>query len=124
MFLRRYGFLFFLWSILSNGLPMLQNLIKSKLNVEPICLMCLEHTESIIHVFSACPFTLLIWANSGLPAHVLLVAVSDMWDWVVLLKQVLSDQKLAHFVCLPWCIWHHRNQIVHDGKHGDPLELQ
>lgn len=114
---------FFLWCTLYNSLHILQNLIRRKIDVNPLCPVCLEVNESVLHIFSTCQFARLIWAISALPAQCFTVPNSDFWNWIHAIIQGLMTHQFDYFVCVYWCLWNHRNCIVHDGKHGDPMEL-
>lgn len=113
----------FLWRLLTNGLPVLENMSKRKMHVNVLCSVCLEQSESIMHTFCHCQFARLTWATSGLPAALFYRNVANVWDWIVDIKQVTSADQFAHFVCICWSIWYHRNDLVHNGKNGDALEL-
>lgn len=113
----------FLWRSLTNGLPMFQNLVRRKIDVNPLCPVCFESTESVLHIFQTCQFARLVWAISGLPAYSLVSPNADLWDWIQCIKQVLAAPQFEYFICLCWCLWNHRNRVVHENKHEDAMDL-
>ncbi|GAA0141936.1 hypothetical protein LIER_42693 [Lithospermum erythrorhizon] len=44
----------FLWKGLRDSLPIIDNLIKRKMTIEPICLLCGQANESTSHIFNTC----------------------------------------------------------------------
>lgn len=51
----------FFWHLLRNGLPVYQNLLTRKVNIDPMCSLCLHCTETVVHVFKAYQFARLVW---------------------------------------------------------------
>lgn len=77
----------------------------------------------MIHIFKSCHFARLTWAVSGLPSIVNVNDFSDIWEWIMAVKQVLSRDQFAFFVCSCWCLWFHHNNLVHHNKLVDLPDL-
>lgn len=90
----------FLWRLLSNGLPVFQNLLTRRICVDPICHVCLEAVESVIHVFKHCHFARVVWAISGIPMVVIVAPYTNLWDWIFTVKQGISADQFVEFVCI------------------------
>lgn len=63
------------------------------------------------------------WAVSEVPAVAFMQPVTDLWDWIYNVKQVLSADLFARFVCCCWTIWNNRNGVVHGVKCRYPMEM-
>lgn len=103
----------FTWRLLKRALPVSSNPIRRRMLVDQICNVCKEHVETEIHTFQDCPFARLVWALSGLPVTVYSQHFTDVWLWISNLKQVLTKDQMALFVCICWCLWYNRNKLVH-----------
>ncbi|CAN0880868.1 Uncharacterized mitochondrial protein AtMg00310 [Linum grandiflorum] len=57
---------FFLWRMLLRILPTCEGLIYHHVDVDPICLVCLNAEETIEHLFFACPLALRLGAITDL----------------------------------------------------------
>lgn len=104
-------------------MPVVTNLARRNIQVEIVCPMCKEADETVIHAFFSCPFTRLFWASSGLLASFYVNTVTDIWEWMSHIRQVLSHEQVAHFVVCCWSLWNNRNGIVHGKPIRDALEL-
>lgn len=63
----------FLWRILRNGLPVLQNLARRNICSDTVCPLCLSSCETILHVLQSCHFQ--DWCGLFLICHYILY-----WD--------------------------------------------
>lgn len=93
------------------------------MNVDLMCPICFGHCEDMLHVFRDCDFARLVWAVSCLPHFAIYNQFSDVWDWIIHVKQVMDGDQFEAFVCICWCLWHHRNNVVHNNQKGDAPEL-
>lgn len=108
---------------MSNGLPVLHNLEKWKIQADPTCPLCFGSKETIFHVFCCCDFARLVWAISGLHNIAIYNQNTDIWDWIVGVKHELSSEQFVVFFCICLCLWHHRNNVVHNNHHDGAKEL-
>lgn len=90
----------FLWRLLRNGLPVLQNLERCNIPVANLCPFCKQPSETILHTFQRCHFARLVWALSDLPSHALLNSCTDTWEWIQQVKQVLNSEQFHLFICI------------------------
>ncbi|KAL6574838.1 hypothetical protein OROMI_012123 [Orobanche minor] len=110
----------FLWCLLRNSLPVMQNLERRNLHVNNICPLCLQTGETVMHIFQHCHFARVVWALSNIPVFAIYNHWPDIWDWVYYLKQVLRIEQFNLFICICWRLWYTRNTLVHERKAPDP----
>lgn len=55
--------IFILWLSLWNRLVTKDRLIRWGINCDPICILCLEHQESVQHLCFECPYAKEIWSR-------------------------------------------------------------
>ncbi|KAH7861063.1 hypothetical protein Vadar_021190 [Vaccinium darrowii] len=56
----------FLWKACHNIIPVKEVLFKRKITRDPICPMCLNESETLIHLFTQCKFAQVVWKSSPL----------------------------------------------------------
>ncbi|KAL6511844.1 hypothetical protein OROGR_021441 [Orobanche gracilis] len=110
----------FLWRLLRNGLPVMQNLGRRNINVDNICPLCRLPGETVMHTFQLCHFARVIWAISNLPSLAIYHTCSDAWEWVLHVKHVLDADQFHFFICICWRLWYTRNELVNNMKQPEP----
>ncbi|KAL2334986.1 hypothetical protein Fmac_016199 [Flemingia macrophylla] len=84
----------------------------SKVTADPMCPMCGEAKETIVHALITCPEVRQVWFASPLSLRIDPSSVTDFSQWVYTLFERCDDE-IVELVCtLLWSIWNRRNQWV------------
>lgn len=108
---------FCVWRIIHDTLPTKMNIIKKRINTNPICLFCRNHEEDASQLFWNCKMTKKIWKN-----HISLTKglfaldrnswkPKTYWQW---LADNLESEDLSLAIVILWSIWTHRNSVKHN----------
>ena len=115
--------------LLYDSLPTYLTLNKRGIPVASTCPLCDVEDESISHLFLFCPFARATWHGSPLAVHTPDLHNTSIQQWIgtILLKHKKMDQDMMHYLqavfTTLWTIWTHRNLVVHEGKHPNPVEV-
>ncbi|KAH9722180.1 reverse transcriptase domain-containing protein [Citrus sinensis] len=105
----------FLWRAATNVLPTYDNLLRRRVQVLPLCVVCNTCNESIIHILVDCGFAKACWIASpiGYIGH-----ISSFMEWLGIIFNRCSKEEceLAAMVC--WRIWVQRNDKVWNSRCG------
>ncbi|KAL2334994.1 hypothetical protein Fmac_016207 [Flemingia macrophylla] len=97
-----------MWRACQNRLPVRA----SKVTADPVCPMCGEAEETIVHALITCPEVRQVWFASPLSLRIDPSSVTDFSQWVYTLFERCDDE-IVELVCtLLWSIWNRRNQWV------------
>jgi hypothetical protein len=55
----------FCWKMCNNLLPTKENLFSKRITQDPLCLICLSATETIVHSLRHCPLAEAVWQECG-----------------------------------------------------------
>ncbi|GKD17719.1 reverse transcriptase, partial [Tanacetum coccineum] len=111
----------FLWKVISNCVPTMENLYKRNCSRSPLCLICSAHVESIEHMLFECAWTRPVWFGSPLTfrSH----HSHHSGNNISLLIQSFIDDNLfspeavrvlATVATTCWSIWKARNSFIYD----------
>lgn len=105
----------FLWRVLHNCIPTLENLRRKYVDVNPICKVCKLSLESQAHFLRECPFAVKCWELSNLhPFHSSGQSSTQMIEAIF---DKLSVKDLEICCSIMWSLWNHRNVVVWDNKY-------
>lgn len=104
----------FVWRVLHECLPTLENLRRRFVDVQPLCGVCKLTSESLEHIFLTCPFANRCWGFSSLiPCHTLAQTIPQLF---VNIFDILSIKDLKMLCSVMWSIWNHRNSVVWNNR--------
>ncbi|KAH9705863.1 putative reverse transcriptase/RNA-dependent DNA polymerase [Citrus sinensis] len=110
----------FLWRAATNVLPTYDNLLRRRVQVLPLCVVCNTCNESIIHILVDCGFAKACWIASpiGYIGH-----ISSFMEWLGIIFNCCSKEEceLAAMVC--WRIWVQRNDKVWNSRCGQVYQI-
>lgn len=100
----------FLWRVMHDCLPTLENLKRKFVDVNPICQVCKLVVESVEHILLGCLFANKCWELSKI--NLIIAAGQSFTQMVVNLFDTLSLKDLELICSVMWSIWNHRNSVV------------
>jgi len=116
----------FIWRVLSEAVPVAENLISRGMKIDERCWNCGNDMESANHVLFTCPLARLIWALSDFPSP--RGGFSDDSIFVnihYLLRMSLNIRILSQirrsFPWILWMLWKNRNKLIFEGKEFDAM---
>ena len=119
----------FVWKLLHDCLPVKLMLANRGIPVVDVCPMCNGESESPSHLFLYCDLARAVWHGSELSIKTTELNQVLVKPWLA--RCILMNRKLdlknlkilqTMFTTL-WTIWNHRNQVVHEGKCPNPIEI-
>ena len=106
----------FLWQICHNALATCANLVKSGLNLDPICPLCHSELESTSHLFTQCFVTRKTWELAYQHKWILLnishVRIMSNIDLLTFTRGQASSDQVHCIISLIWSIWKSCNAVV------------
>ncbi|CAL1414974.1 unnamed protein product [Linum trigynum] len=112
----------FIWKCGKNAIATRVRLFDRKCAPNPLCPLCENQEETIMHCFFHCPKALETWTQLGL-LNVLPVADSCFVDWFFGLKDRVSVGQITKIVCSLWNIWIARNAWVFESRAFSPSSV-
>ena len=104
----------FMWRLIHNIVPTVQNLRGKGLQLVNRCCVCDQEGESTFHVMFECKRNCIIWGRVY-PRVIELLQRADVGDfWQGLFQQLHRDNSLELFCIICWLIWTNRNRSFHD----------
>ena len=91
--------------------------------------LCLNEDESLEHIFLLCPMARAVWFGSDISLRIDGLRISSIREWIreQLSKPELHQSKALwfyeQFVCILWCIWLYRNEVVFNNQNLKPLKV-
>lgn len=85
---------------------------------EPMCLLCGESEETVVHLFTNCTFAHECWR--GLSNVLSLEEVASMNDWVEVMWEIVPKDHIKKVVTVCWFLWENRNKMAFDSQFIDP----
>ncbi|KAL2893255.1 hypothetical protein RDABS01_009164 [Bienertia sinuspersici] len=107
----------FCWKLVHNALPIRDNLVKRRMEVNQACFFCGEK-ETMDHLFINYEVTKRVWSSSTLRLRTPSCPTLDTSSWfknMFIYLHKISDnhhQAWPSFVAILWAIWIHRNNIT------------
>ncbi|XP_019167556.1 PREDICTED: uncharacterized protein LOC109163258 [Ipomoea nil] len=100
----------FLWRAVSGILPTTDNLIVKRVEVDPICPMCGNTQENIMHVLVLCDYSKMVWNISGLP--VTNIQTNFFRSWCIGMMDSLLEGQVRLAVGILYYLWLARNSAL------------
>ncbi|XP_019154330.1 PREDICTED: uncharacterized protein LOC109150809 [Ipomoea nil] len=100
----------FLWRAVSGILPTTDNLIVKRVEVDPICPMCGNTQENIMHVLVLCDYSKMVWNISGLP--VTNIQTNFFQSWFLGMMDSLLEGQVRLAVGILYYLWLARNSAL------------
>ncbi|KAL2334991.1 hypothetical protein Fmac_016204 [Flemingia macrophylla] len=97
-----------MWLACQNRLPVRA----SKVTADPMCPMCGEAVETIVHALITCPEVRQVWFASPLSLRIDPSSVTDVSQWLYIWFERCDDEVVKLVCTLLWSIWNRRNQWV------------
>ena len=113
----------FVWRIVHNIVPTVQNLRENGLQLVNRCCVCGQEGESTFHVMFECKLSCIIWERVYPQVNEILQS-SAMGDFCqVLFQQLYRDNSLEIFCIICWLIWRNKNRSYHDSICHSPGKI-
>jgi ribonuclease HI len=118
---------YFLWKCAHHSLPVKTTLVQRRIIEAPICDICLNSDETILHVLRDCRVAHQFWLDSGLaPSNPFFLGDIDM-DW--LRSNACNTSKIPgkcftwnyFFLFGIWQLWIQRNKSIFQVSNPNPL---
>lgn len=100
----------FMWRVMHDCLPTLENLRKKCVDVLSTCQVCRLSMESLDHILQGCPFANRCWSLCNL--NKVRSSGQSISEVIISAFDSLSLSELEIFCALMWSIWNHRNYVV------------
>ncbi|KAJ4751837.1 Ribonuclease H-like superfamily protein [Rhynchospora pubera] len=112
----------FIWRLLSNALPLAQNLSNRIHAISPTCQRCHQENEFATHCFFFCQGSRMVWfaGELGIRTHDLPL---DMVLAVEQLVQGMNEDQIPTFCYTLWEIWLARNEAILHHKPFQPVAV-
>ncbi|KAJ4787969.1 RNA-directed DNA polymerase (reverse transcriptase)-related family protein [Rhynchospora pubera] len=109
----------FLWRLLSNGLPLAQNMHHRIQAISPMCMRCREENEFATHCFFFCQGSKMVWfgGNLGIRTENLPLNIGEAVEYIT---HGMSEENVRSFCYTLWEIWLARNEVLFQNKRFDP----
>ncbi|KAJ4783797.1 RNA-directed DNA polymerase (reverse transcriptase)-related family protein [Rhynchospora pubera] len=109
----------FMWRLLTNGLPLAQNMHARIHSFSPRCIRCNQENEYAMHCFFFCEGSRMVWFGGclGIRTDSLPLNISDD---VEAITQNMSEERIPIFCYTLWEIWLARNEMIFQSKKFDP----
>ncbi|PNY16050.1 ribonuclease H, partial [Trifolium pratense] len=99
-----------IWRSLRNAIPVKGSLFKRGIRCDPLCPRCLDHVETIQHVFMDCEWTKKVWFASPLTLNLNLNYLTEFYDWITYMINNTDKECMEKIVAIIYEIWNARNQ--------------
>ncbi|KAK9281906.1 hypothetical protein L1049_004814 [Liquidambar formosana] len=113
----------FAWRAVKGILPTREGLARRKVVEDPLCPLCGQAEESIVHCLRDCPFAKRVWQVSGLDWQGSGSWLLDFRGWWNALHQHADKEVFAQMLMTLWAIWNGRNKWVFEGIREEPCVL-
>ena len=119
----------FVWKLIRDRLPTLLNLSSRGIPTQTSCPLCNSDAESSTHLFLLCPCTRACWHGSTLAVHSSDFNCLSVKQWLSSLLITFKSRETSSMAYLQaifttlWHIWLHRNKVLYDGLHPNPMSV-
>ncbi|XP_050217668.1 uncharacterized protein LOC126668520 [Mercurialis annua] len=120
---KKNGFLYKIWRILHDYLPVNVKLAHRIPDVSKFCPMCGVEEETQLHVMKNCKVVWGLWMLSPLNIHVDRAHYASVTDWIKELFSALKEKDAKVFVLSLLTIWTDRNNLVFGNVRPPPMSL-
>ncbi|GAA0152409.1 hypothetical protein LIER_10898 [Lithospermum erythrorhizon] len=112
----------FIWRGFTNSFPTTDNLQKRQIGVDPRCLLCGHHTESIMHIFNTCTIAKEICRELTIEEEIVgATSFQDLFDQRRI--RLRQDLFLIWLICM-WDLWYQRNLKLNVETFRSPQEVK
>ena len=104
----------FLWQCLHRSVLVREVLTAKVINVSPLCPLCKDAAESIIHTLRDCPHAQVFWDSLLPPAHPNLFYNTNLEDWLHT-NWASQQASICWGIIFPfgvWSLWLRLNKVV------------
>ncbi|XP_045831362.1 uncharacterized protein LOC123922707 [Trifolium pratense] len=112
-----------IWRSLRNAIPVKGSLFKRGIRCDPLCPRCLDHVETIQHVFMDCEWTKKVWFASPLILNLNLNHLTEFYDWITYMINNTDKECMEKIVAIIYEIWNARDQLVFQENDLPPQEI-
>ena len=119
----------FIWKLIQDRLPTLLNLNNRGIRTQTTCPLCNFVVESLTHLFLLYPFTRACWHKSTLAVHATDFRSLSIQQWLSTLLIKFKSRETSSMAYLQaifttlWHIWLHKNRVLYDGLHPNPMSV-
>ena len=101
----------FLWRACSNIFPTCDNLHRKKLQIEPLCMVCHQHRETVCHALWECPLARNVWGlvNGKIQKSKAYATDFFLLTWSMLER--LPKDEMERWTTTAWAIWRAHNKF-------------
>ncbi|KAJ4794628.1 RNA-directed DNA polymerase (reverse transcriptase)-related family protein [Rhynchospora pubera] len=112
----------FMWRLLSDGLPLAQNLHNRIQSISPMCVRCNQENEYATHCFFFCQGSRMVWfaGSLGISTDSLPLNVCEALHMIT---QQMNEENIRIFCLTLWEIWLARNDLVFQHRRFDPIAI-
>ncbi|XP_015386698.1 uncharacterized protein LOC107177439 [Citrus sinensis] len=103
----------FLWRAAQNVLPTTDNLIWKRVEVMPICSLCNQQKETVVHALVNYVFAQTCWLTSSLG---LIGPQPSFLNWLELVFSCCNKEMCNLVAMICWRIWYRKNEKVWNNK--------
>lgn len=111
----------FMWRVESSCLPTKERLIARHIEVDPLCCVSNNASESEVHIMWECSYARDCWNEARWANQV--VTHSSLGSLFSSVFQNSSHEQCVLFSVICYTIWKHRNEVFWEGKHCNTLNL-
>lgn len=111
----------FMWKILSEALPMADNILSRGMKIDSRCQICGLEGESSNHVLFSCTWARKVWALSGIPHLRSIFSCDSVYQNMDCVLKLMSDRSVSSqftqsIPWLLWLLWKNRNDFLFEGR--------
>lgn len=107
-------FKLFIWKCSFEAIPVLSALARRIPTISPLCQLCNQENETVVHALFGCHFARSVWLASpmGLRSDLL---VGDFIQIIKGIREVVGEGEFPKFMSIAWAIWRSRNGAMYGG---------
>ena len=108
-------FKLFIWKCWFKAIPVQAVLARRMPHLSPLCTICNQENETVVHALFRCQFARSAWLASPLSIRSDEL-LGDLPDIVNVMRKQLDDQQFLKFMAIVWAVWRSRNDFLYSGK--------
>ncbi|XP_059453388.1 uncharacterized protein LOC132183934 [Corylus avellana] len=113
----------FMWRACHDLLPTRNNLVRKKITIDPMCLICGREVETTFHIIWACSSLMDVWSGGSRTFQKFIPLSSDLLLLAEGIYQKCEREEFTIFVETLRKIWFRRNRWIHEGVFTPPNEV-
>ena len=106
----------FAWRLCIDVIPTMLNINKRGIQVNPICPLCNDGVESVVHAILRCKIASNVWRMWDDCPISLMGNNMDIPDLAMEILHQGTQKDLEKFFGVAWRIWYNRNQVLHEAN--------